>query len=325
MEGQDEMTDILAESYPDNIKRTFAGISISGCMKMIDSYGMDGQNMADTWTVFGDPTVMVRTSAPTTLTVNHDTVLYTGDSTLLVTCDVDGARATITSGESIVATGLVVNDSLMLNFPALVNAGDTLRLVVTAYNTIPYQKDIVVDEVVILPVTAYFTGVPERVLPGETVAFSDTSAGTRASWQWMFPGGDPSQSTEQNPVVTYNERGVYDVTLIVGNGLTFDTLVKTEYITCDFAIGLPTTEAQPTLVTPNPSQGTFVISIPCEAGACRLDFFNVAGAKVTGSTIPSLLQPGETTIHAEALPQGIYFLKISGDSGYRTTGKVVLQ
>ena len=69
MEGQDAMTDILIESDSTNIKRTFAGLSINGCMKMIDSYGTDGANMADTWTVFGDPTVMVRTAGPQPMVV----------------------------------------------------------------------------------------------------------------------------------------------------------------------------------------------------------------------------------------------------------------
>ncbi|HOW32405.1 MAG TPA: C25 family cysteine peptidase, partial [Bacteroidales bacterium] len=55
MEGEDEMNNILVETYPDNIKRTFGGLSINGCYKMNDSYGGDGSDMTDTWTIFGDP------------------------------------------------------------------------------------------------------------------------------------------------------------------------------------------------------------------------------------------------------------------------------
>ncbi|HEX7411392.1 MAG TPA: C25 family cysteine peptidase, partial [Bacteroidales bacterium] len=36
MEAQDEMVDLLVESKTGNIKRTFGGISMSGCMKMMD-------------------------------------------------------------------------------------------------------------------------------------------------------------------------------------------------------------------------------------------------------------------------------------------------
>ena len=34
-------------------------------------------------------------------------------------------------------------------------------------------------------------------------------------WNWSFPGGTPSTSNDENPVVTYNTAGVYDVTLTV--------------------------------------------------------------------------------------------------------------
>ncbi|MBE0640536.1 MAG: agmatine deiminase, partial [Bacteroidales bacterium] len=64
MEGQDEMVDILVESYVNNIKRTFGGLSMNGCMKMNDTYGSGGDEMTDTWNLFGDPSLMVRTDTP---------------------------------------------------------------------------------------------------------------------------------------------------------------------------------------------------------------------------------------------------------------------
>lgn len=326
MEGQDEMTDILAESYPDNIKRTFAGISISGCMKMIDSYGNDGRNMADTWTVFGDPTVMVRTAAPTELLVNHDTLLFTGDSTLLLLTSDTGARATITLGDTILATGVFQGDSLLMTFPALSNPMDTLHLVVTSYNHIPYIRDIAVDELVILPVTAYFTSSVQRVIPGETVTFTDTSAGTRTSWEWSFPGGTPETSSEQNPVITYSGRGVYDVSLIVGNGLTFDTLVKTEYITCDFAIGQEQKELNDRLtITPNPSDGLFSISL--EAGTSSIataELTNMAGAHVFSATLHRQGQNFTESIDLRSIAKGIYFLKVNTDET-RIVRKIIIR
>ncbi|MCX6250087.1 MAG: C25 family cysteine peptidase [Bacteroidetes bacterium] len=141
MEGQDAMTDILAESFPDNIKRTFGGISINGCMEMIDAYGADGSNMADTWTIFGDPALQVRTANPGTMVVSNDPVLVIGGTTLTVTCNVNGARATATLNDSILATSLVANNTAVLTFPAL-PPNDSVHLVVTAYNYLPYITDI---------------------------------------------------------------------------------------------------------------------------------------------------------------------------------------
>lgn len=37
------------------------------------------------------------------------------------------------------------------------------------------------------------------------------------SYEWFFPGGSPETSTEANPSITYNEPGIYPVTLIVTN------------------------------------------------------------------------------------------------------------
>lgn len=53
--------------------------------------------------------------------------------------------------------------------------------------------------------------------PGE-VWFTDLSENAD-SWYWEFEGGDPAISFDQNPVVIYNQAGVFDVTLTVyGDG-----------------------------------------------------------------------------------------------------------
>ena len=59
MDGQDEMADILVSS--SGPKRTFGGTFVNGLFKMIDLNGGGGEDMADTWTIFGDPSVQLRT------------------------------------------------------------------------------------------------------------------------------------------------------------------------------------------------------------------------------------------------------------------------
>ena len=96
MDAQDEFVDILIESYSNNIKRTFGGISANGWGMMIDDYGTDGENMADTWTCFGDPSVMVRTKQPTAMTITHASSASAGATSFMVNCDEDGALVSIT-------------------------------------------------------------------------------------------------------------------------------------------------------------------------------------------------------------------------------------
>ena len=59
----------------------------------------------------------------------------------------------------------------------------------------------------------------ETIIPTQgTVRFTETGKGaTIRQWQWEFPGGTPSVSTERTPIVTYDTPGVYDVTLTVTN------------------------------------------------------------------------------------------------------------
>lgn len=52
---------------------------------------------------------------------------------------------------------------------------------------------------------------------GESVHFQDATTGEPTAWSWIFEGGTPATSTEQNPVVTYEKAGTYTVTLTATN------------------------------------------------------------------------------------------------------------
>lgn len=77
---------------------------------------------------------------------------------------------------------------------------------------------------------ANFFASSTAVLPGSDIAFTDTSIGGPISWSWSFEGGTPDTSDVANPVIVYNTTGLYNVQLIIGNGETFDTLLREAYI-----------------------------------------------------------------------------------------------
>jgi|ETNvirnome_6_100_1030635.scaffolds.fasta_scaffold13241_3 PKD repeat protein len=80
------------------------------------------------------------------------------------------------------------------------------------------------------PITA-FTGTPTTLVARNTVAFTDESSESPSEWSWTLPGGTPSTSTEENPVITYNDPGVFDVTLVATNDQGATLLLKDDYIT----------------------------------------------------------------------------------------------
>lgn len=141
MRGQDEMTDILCELKEGNVKRTFGGISVNGCLQMNDSYGAAGIEMTDTWLIFGDPSLMVRTAAPANLQVNHTPMAFIGSDQYEVTCSADGAIACLTQDGEILGTAIVSNGTALISIPTLTSVG-SMKLAVTAFNHLPYITDI---------------------------------------------------------------------------------------------------------------------------------------------------------------------------------------
>ncbi len=85
-------------------------------------------------------------------------------------------------------------------------------------------------EVATLP-TADFSATPTSGCTPQTVTFTDLSSDNTTGWSWTFEGGVPATSTAQNPTVTYNTVGVYDVSLIATTAAGSDEAIKTDYIT----------------------------------------------------------------------------------------------
>ena len=78
---------------------------------------------------------------------------------------------------------------------------------------------------------ADFISSVDSVCEGNTVDFTDMSLGSITSWDWTFEGGTPATSTDQNPTVTYNTSGTYDVTLEVSDGTNTSTELIPDMIT----------------------------------------------------------------------------------------------
>jgi len=78
---------------------------------------------------------------------------------------------------------------------------------------------------------ANFNANQTEICQNESVQFTDISSGNVLSWEWSFEAGNPSVSTEQNPIVTYDDSGNFDVSLVVFDGTDYDTIHKIEYIT----------------------------------------------------------------------------------------------
>ncbi|MEJ2593617.1 MAG: lamin tail domain-containing protein [bacterium] len=95
---------------------------------------------------------------------------------------------------------------------------------------------------------AGFQGEPSMVAIGDSVMFTDQTTGNPVSWMWTFEGGTPGTFEGQSPpYITYNQAGMWDVTLVVSDGNLTDSLTIEDYIVS----GMPPTadfEAEETMV-----------------------------------------------------------------------------
>ena len=78
---------------------------------------------------------------------------------------------------------------------------------------------------------ADFSSNYTTVCPGGQIQFTDESYSVASDWEWTFQGGVPATSMDQNPLVTYNTPGIYQVTLTASDASNNnDTEVKTGFI-----------------------------------------------------------------------------------------------
>ncbi|MBK6903513.1 MAG: PKD domain-containing protein [Saprospirales bacterium] len=80
------------------------------------------------------------------------------------------------------------------------------------------------------PAVADFTFTNGEGCQPLTVQFTNASSPNATVFQWSFPGGTPSSSSLQNPVVTYHTPGVYSVSLTASNVAGSVSTTKTDII-----------------------------------------------------------------------------------------------
>ena len=143
MDGQDEMNAIFVESYSDNIKRTFGGLSFNGMNQMNDSYGSQGYDETCYWTIFGDPSVVMRSDTPTGMEVTHSDVIIIGATEFNIETGESGALVSVSRDGDLMASAYTDGSGAVdLFFETALDIPGPVDVVVTAYNRIPYETSV---------------------------------------------------------------------------------------------------------------------------------------------------------------------------------------
>lgn len=149
--------------------------------------------------------------------------------------------------------------------------------------------------------TANFTAFPTTLCASNTVQFTDTSANQPTSWKWSFPGGTPSTSTLQNPVITYATAGTYPVTETAINSQGEDSITVSHYIS----------------VNPMPTAPS--IKQSADTLFCTPANYNFYQWLKSGAPIP-----GATSSRLTVSATGVYRVDVSDSDKCSTYGQLVV-
>ena len=78
--------------------------------------------------------------------------------------------------------------------------------------------------------SAQFSADKTTVCAGEQITYTDMSFNAVSGWNWSFDGGTPATSNTQDPVITYNTPGIYQVTLQATDGTNNDTETSYNFV-----------------------------------------------------------------------------------------------
>lgn len=143
MTGQDEMVTVLCEwRSPDRFHHTLGGASLNGNMRILDMHPSDQGDTHNTWILFGDPSLMLRTDTPAELNLSiQPPAIFLGQTELRLTADADYALATLSIDGEVICSAPVLNGEVTLTFESPVEVG-VAKLVVTGFNKVTEVRNI---------------------------------------------------------------------------------------------------------------------------------------------------------------------------------------
>jgi PKD repeat protein len=155
---------------------------------------------------------------------------------------------------------------------------------------------------------ADFQALLFQVNAGTAIQFNDKSSNGPTTWSWSFDGGTPNTSTQQNPIITYHQAGVYNVTLIATNSNGVDTVTKSCYIKVDGSLMVAkVSHKQSIQVYPNPFEDRLFFRWGTDDLSLTYSLYDSFGKQISRFTITR----DNNSFDLSHLRPGFYFLQSS--------------
>jgi PKD repeat protein len=172
---------------------------------------------------------------------------------------------------------------------------------------------------------AAFTSNFSEVCEADVVEFYDMSLGGAILWEWTFEGGNPGISVSQNPSVTYESAGVFDVTLTVSDGSNSHTVTMEDYITVNICTSIKNENIEKISIYPNPNNGIFTVKLNEYFGEnVTIKVLNPIGSVVFERENTKGTSGFITELDLSNLNKGLYFLVLENYQG-NTVQRIIIR
>lgn len=352
MSAQDETVDLLVAEE----KYTWGALCFSGSCLMMDEYGYNGVSEFKNWTIFGDPSLRVRTDTPTDLTVEYEEAIDPEATTYGLTVPgVEGALCGL-SKDGVYLGSAFTNAAGYAEIPVVGTLPeDTVTLTVTHFNRNVFAVELSVGEPLVPALLAEPGEFTVYVPLGEqhTEALTISNVGMEGSvlearLSMTPPTLNPWMTFDPSYVeVPYGESAQVDV-VIDTEGLEFGTheagiaimsnggraflpvtLITADYSDANDRAGVPA-RMQLAPATPNPlhSASTITFGLP-QTGVAHLGVYDMSG-RLVRTLVSGQVEAGYHTLTWDGRDEagqpttgGVYFYRLEAGSESRS-GKVMV-
>jgi PKD repeat protein len=154
-----------------------------------------------------------------------------------------------------------------------------------------------------------FEADKEEIDEGFAINFANLSEGANLSYHWRFEGGTPSTSEDRDPLITFDDAGTFDITLIASNGSVTDSLTKEDFIR---VIGDTTSNSITELdlnisLYPNPVHSILNIALPANHMLSSIKLEDMVGKIV----MKEQTNTNQYQLDLSNLETGIYFIELA--------------
>lgn len=195
-----------------------------GLLRMTETWAPDNSDLLYTYRLFhlfGDPAMRMWTSQPEVMTATLPEELTVGQKSLDITdATKEGALVTLVQGDQILAKGKVQYGKCHLEFEALPK-GKKFQLTLSHVNCHPIFKEYALDIDKVIP-TVDIRFDNKIAIQGAPIHFFAVTEGVVDQYLWNFGTEnvtylENTTAASRNPIVQFNEKGVFDVKLVATN------------------------------------------------------------------------------------------------------------